>query len=85
MKTHWLYGEIKYKIEVDKDTDCNTCIHNHVCSHNKEARCVNFRHGDSQHDGCQGCEHKYPRYDRKPIPCFKCNEHNKEKPNADDQ
>ena len=70
---HWLYGEIKYNVLVEKDTLCKKCIHNEVCDHNMDKRCSNFRWGDSTYNGCGGCEHRFPKYDqRQPIPCFHC-------------
>ena len=78
MKTHWLYGsgpnkELKFKHEVDEETDCSTCIHNKVCSHNMEKRCSNFDFARSdRHPGCDLCLHRFTRYDKDPVPCFHC-------------
>lgn len=77
MKTHWLYGwgpnkEIQFEVEVDKETDCSKCIHVTVCSHEKEHRCVNYKCGSAD-ASCDGCEHKFTRYDKEMIPCFHCN------------
>jgi len=42
MIKHWLYKEIEYKMEIEKETDCSSCFHNVVCNVDKEKRCVNF-------------------------------------------
>lgn len=60
MKTHWLYGqgpkhEIKFNVEIDKETLCIKCIHNEVCDHDLMKRCSNFEYGDSR--GHYACDH----------------------------
>lgn len=77
MKTHWLYGRGPNKVldftrEIEEETDCMKCHHREVCDHDKERRCENFEFGSSEGHGCQGCIHKYTRYDEKAVPCFTC-------------
>lgn len=77
MKTHWLFGRgpdkiLDFKKEIDVETDCGGCIHNEVCDHNNEKRCENYVFGDSRGKSCQGCLHKYTRYDKDKVPCFTC-------------
>jgi len=80
MKTHWLHGrgenkEVIFKVEIDEETSCKTCIHNEVCNHTMTARCSNFLFGTSEYsgNGCSGCNHRYTRYDiKQPLPCFHC-------------
>lgn len=77
MKTHWLYGDgpdkiLDFKREVDEETDCGKCTHREVCDRNMEKRCENYVFGTSAASGCQGCLHKYTRYDKDPVPCFSC-------------
>jgi hypothetical protein len=78
MKTHWLYGlgpnkEIKYKHEIDVETNCNECAHAKVCHFKFDVLCTNYEFGTSEGKGCQGCHHRYTRFDDKDsIPCFHC-------------
>ena len=76
MIKHWLYKEIEYKMEIEKETDCSSCFHNVVCNVDKEKRCVNFEWGHSNGAGCGMCVHQYPRWDSKqPVPCFHCKDY----------
>ena len=77
MKTHWLYGrgpkkQIKFNVEIEKETICQSCIHNKVCDHDMEKRCANYEFGTSQHRSCLSCIHHYTRWDKESIPCFTC-------------
>jgi hypothetical protein len=78
MKTHWLHGrgpnkEVHFKVEIDEETDCKECIHNHVCMHKKERLCLNYEFGTSEYSGCDSCLHRFTRWCRKePLPCFHC-------------
>lgn len=77
MKTHWLYGRgpnrvIEFIQEIDEETKCEDCIHKKVCAVVMEHRCINYTFGTSEFRGCQGCVHKYTRFDKDPIPCFSC-------------
>lgn len=77
MKTHWLYGRgpnrvIEFIQEIDEETKCQDCIHKKVCASVMEHRCINYTFGTSEFRGCQGCVHKYTRFDKDPIPCFSC-------------
>lgn len=70
---HWLYGEDKRKVIIDKEDDCTKCIHKKVCARDMEHFCENYLFGNSEHTSCGGCSNRYPRYDeRQPIPCLKC-------------
>ncbi len=79
MKTHWLYGlgpnkEIKFKKEISNETNCLKCVHLRVCDRDTNKRCVNLDWGTSVgHTGCDHCLHKYTRWDKDKIPCFRCN------------
>lgn len=94
MKTHWLYGmgpnkEVKFNVEVDKDDECNTCIHSNVCGHDMNYRCENFQGGCSGGivNGtytCGACSHHYTKYDDKDsIPCFKCRDYSPDQAQID--
>ncbi len=77
MKTHWLYGrgpnkELDFKKEINKETQCGNCIHNKVCNHKMEDRCINIEPGNSRYNGCEGCTHHFTRWDKDPVPCFYC-------------
>ena len=77
MKTHWLFGRgpdklLDFKREIDEETDCGKCLHREVCDRNMEKRCENYVFGTSAGHGCQGCLHKYTRYDKDAVPCFSC-------------
>lgn len=78
-KTHWLYGDREFNIEVDDETSCSECVHRIVCSFDHEKLCSNFVFGGvSRHGGCQSCSHRYTRYDKDKIPCFHCPHFRKE-------
>jgi hypothetical protein len=77
MKTHWLYGRgpdkaLDFQREVDVETNCMECTHREVCGKDMEKRCENYVFGSSSGRDCQGCGHKYTRYDKDPVPCFSC-------------
>lgn len=77
--THWLYGmgpdkEVKFNKPIKIETDCTKCIHNKVCDHVMEKRCVNYEFGTSVGSGCVACIHRFTRYDKDKIPCFHCND-----------
>lgn len=83
MKTHWLYGfgdkkEIKFKIEIDAETNCDKCVHRLVCDkNNKLERCSNYVFGTSEGDeSCRSCLHRYTRWDKDSVPCFHCKNFN---------
>lgn len=77
VKTHWLYGHgldkiLDFKREVDEETDCSACVHREVCGRDVEKRCENYQYGTSERSACQGCSHRFTRYDEKSVPCFSC-------------
>lgn len=78
IKRHWLYGEgpnneLRFKVDVEIETDCSKCAHNKVCSHAMMDRCANYEFGSSEGRGCLGCIKHYTRFDhRQPVPCFSC-------------
>lgn len=74
---HWLFGfgpdkEIEFNEIVMEESNCSECIHKKVCKFSMEEFCINYKFGTSQHNGCQGCLHRFTRWDKDPIPCFKC-------------
>ena len=80
MKTHWLFGNgpnksLEFNIEIDKETNCTSCIHNEVCHRMMDTLCNNYLFGASdcrdQH-GCSSCSHRYTRFDKDEVPCFTC-------------
>jgi len=77
MKTHWLFGidpnkEVKFKKEIDEETDCNKCIHKKVCMRDMPKRCINFEMSNSNAFSCGTCVHNFTRFSRNSIPCFYC-------------
>lgn len=77
MKTHWLYGwgpnkEVHFKVEIEEETDCTKCMHVRVCYLANEYRCSNYEFADSRGISCDGCIHRFTRYDKEMIPCFHC-------------
>ena len=76
--THWLYGfgpdkEVKFNTPIKVEDDCVKCLHNKVCNRSMDKRCENYEFGSSSDlNCCQSCIHKYTRYDKDKIPCFKC-------------
>lgn len=77
MKTHWLFGQgpdklLNFKREVESETDCTKRIHSEVCGRDMQNRCENYEFGTSDGRGCQGCSHRYTRFDKEPVPCFSC-------------
>ena len=79
MKTHWLHGRgpekiVEFNVEIDVEHQCSKCIHGDVCKRNMPDFCWNYWFGSSTGCfSCQGCTHKYTRYDNKdPLPCFCC-------------
>jgi len=77
MKTHWLYGRgpdkvLVFEHEIDVEADCTKCVHRKVCDYKMDKRCENYTFGTSQFSGCQGCLHKYTRWDKDAVPCFSC-------------
>lgn len=71
---HWLYGEVKLKKAVKKETICQQCIHREVCTYDFVKLCTNYSFGTSAEgfQGCSSCSHRFTRYDKDPIPCFYC-------------
>jgi len=85
IKKHWLHGDIKFNVDVTKETRCGKCSHWRVCKMDMEEFCLNYTFGTSQGKRCGSCLHRHTRYDRDEhaIPCFKCkhfNPINKEEP-----
>jgi hypothetical protein len=37
-----------------------------------EKRCINHNWGSSEGSGCHNCLHKYTKWDKDAVPCFKC-------------
>lgn len=77
--THWLFGhgpnkELKFNVFVLKESSCGECLHNKVCDHIMEKRCVNYEFATSEHTSCAGCIHRFTRFDKDDtkIPCFRC-------------
>jgi hypothetical protein len=78
--THWLFGMgpnkvVEFNHPVREETDCKTCIHNEVCSHDVQKRCVNFDNRATPEHGCSGCLHHYTKFHKDTIPCFYCDKH----------
>ena len=75
IKQHWLYGIIKFNIDVKEEDRCSLCSHREVCKHDMRNFCLNYDFGTSEKTTCDGCIHKYTRYygkDEDRILCFKC-------------
>ena len=70
-KKHWLFGEIRFNVEVIEEDKCHECLHAIVCARNMEKFCLNYDFGNSE-EGCQSCIHRFARWDKDKIPCFKC-------------
>ena len=83
IKKHWLHGDIKFNVDVKKETDCGSCIHWIVCkvgNPEKRKTCLNYEFGTSADTTCNGCIHRHTRYTRDEvvhgtpnrIPCWIC-------------
>ena len=75
IKTHWLYGNIKFNVDVSEETNCGACIYAHVCKMDMANFCLNYELSSSREGGgCHQCIHRYTRWrnDEDKIPCFKC-------------
>ena len=74
IKEHWLYGKIEFKIDVKDEDQCSKCIHWSVCIGNMEKFCLNYCFGTNQGQpySCEQCIHRYTRWNKDMIPCFKC-------------
>lgn len=76
-RNHWLYGKDKRKFKVEEETNCDNCVHKELCRSIRtpaifEKLCLNYSFGTSQYSGCDGCHHKFTRWDKDSIPCFFC-------------
>ncbi len=82
-KKHWLYGNIEFKIDVIKETDCGICAHWIICKQSpsiKSKFCGNYDFGTNTDNTCDGCIHRYTRYTQdkeihgtpNKIPCWVC-------------
>lgn len=71
--SHWLYGECEFNVIVKKETSCSKCLHHKICKLDFSNFCVNYIFGTSEFECCQSCLHRFTRYDRNSIPCFRCN------------
>lgn len=77
---HWLYGEKKYEVLVEQETECHKCFHKEVCNYDREKRCSNYEFGRSDYSGCPSCLKNYARHDKEqPILCFHCKNFKDEK------
>ena len=75
VKKHWLYGDCKFKVDVQVEDNCSSCTHWNVCKRDMQNFCRNYNLGTSEDTTCDGCIHRYTRYyvkDEERIPCFKC-------------
>ena len=75
VKHHWLYGELRFQVEVEKEDSCAECIHWPVCKRDMEHYCKNFDFGTSEYQSCESCLHRFTRFDEEKegrIPCFRC-------------
>lgn len=77
IKKHWLYGDIAFRVDVTVEDNCGDCIHWPVCRKDMSEFCLNYEFGRSE--GCSGsceqCLHRFTRWDKDQIPCFKCKNH----------
>lgn len=74
-KKHWLYGVIRYNVDVTEETSCLNCNHRSVCEGKKSKCCENYDFGTSDsREACDGCVHRFYRrkWDKDGFPCFKC-------------
>lgn len=71
---HWLYGICKFNVLVKNETKCSQCLHVGVCGRKLTTLCANYEFGSSAEGfrGCQSCIHRFTRYDKNSIPCFRC-------------
>lgn len=75
IKKHWLYGDIKFNIDVQEEDKCSECIHWQVCKRDMSEFCLNYCFGTSDSKAsCKGCFHRHTRYcnDEDKLPCFRC-------------
>lgn len=72
---HWLYDKCEFETIVKKESSCLKCIHNNVCKSDYPDFCLNYIFGTSDVkplNSCQSCLHKYTRFDKDKILCFRC-------------
>jgi len=75
IKKHWLHGNIKFNVDVQKEDECGRCVHWRVCRHNMDDFCLNYILGTSEKTACSGCLHRHTRkiwHEKDGFPCFKC-------------
>ena len=83
IKEHWLYGKIKFNVDVMQEDSCCDCVHWQVCKRKMSDFCLNYCFGTSDcrsMDSCDSCLHRHTRYNEDKIvhgtpdriPCFKC-------------
>jgi len=74
IKKHWLYGKLEFKVDVSVEDECHKCIHWPVCNRDMESFCLNFNFGTTQGQigSCDRCIHRFTRWDKDRMPCFKC-------------
>jgi len=76
--THWLFGRGKdkrldFKHPVAVETKCGECVHKKVCGYDMTKRCANYEWSTSVGPtGCHQCIHRFTRWDKDSVPCFKC-------------
>lgn len=71
---HSFFGWFMLHMETETESNCAKCIHRRVCDGDMEKRCSNYELGTSAGKGCDGCIHRFTRFDddKKKIPCFYC-------------
>jgi hypothetical protein len=73
---HSFYTTPEFNVSVEKDHSCQECMHRKVCAFDMRRNCMNYIFGRSgpnvKIDSCDSCTHRFTRYDKDPIPCFKC-------------
>ena len=72
---HWLYGNCGFNVLVRKESKCAKCLHRRVCPVDMSKFCLNYEFGTSDcrvFNSCESCNHKFTRFDKDRIPCFRC-------------
>jgi hypothetical protein len=72
-----VFGMTYFNHLIEKETECHKCIHNKVCAHDYQKRCVNHWWGRSDGpSGCHQCTHRFHRkaWCAEGQPCFHCRE-----------
>jgi len=75
LKHHWLYGDLWFNVDVQKEDDCGKCTHWCICKRTMENFCLNYCFGTSEKTPCNGCLHRHTRliwHEKDGVACFKC-------------